>query len=138
MVAGKTKLELAQYREIADFTQFSSDIDESTRKILARGQRVTKLLMQPANEPVDLRTQIMLMSLAASGELDDIPLDKFDDVEAYIFGSMVLTAAEDIHLLFGDLLTPDVFEEVFEEANEYQELFILDNKEPEHVYEDIN
>jgi len=78
-IASRLKLDLAQYREIADFAQVSSDIDDTTKRILDRGQRLTELLKQPANSPIDIRLQIVLIYAAINGYFDNIPVSEISE-----------------------------------------------------------
>ncbi|AIK97294.1 F0F1 ATP synthase subunit alpha [Candidatus Odyssella acanthamoebae] len=71
-VAGKIKLELAQYREMASFAQFSSDLDASTQKLLARGARLTELLKQPQYSPLSVGEQVLSIFTGVRGYLDSI------------------------------------------------------------------
>jgi F-type H+-transporting ATPase subunit alpha len=75
-VAGRLKLELAQFRELAAFAQFGSDLDQATRNQLERGQRLTEILKQPQYEPVPLDHQVMLIYAVTHDYVDDVPLDK--------------------------------------------------------------
>lgn len=81
-VAGKLKLDLAQFRELAAFAQFGSDLDKATREQLERGQRLTELLKQPQFEPMRLDRQVMIMYAATNGYLDDVPVDKIRSFES--------------------------------------------------------
>jgi F-type H+-transporting ATPase subunit alpha len=71
-VAGKIKLELAQYREMAAFAQFASDLDASTQKLLARGARLTELLKQPQYAPMPVEEQVVSIFAGVNGFLDSI------------------------------------------------------------------
>ena len=71
-VSGKIKLELAQYREMAAFSQFSSDLDPATQKLLARGERLTELLKQPQYSPMSKEEQVISIFCAVQGYLDKI------------------------------------------------------------------
>lgn len=75
-VAGKVKLELAQYAELAAFSQFASDLDEATRKQLSRGERLRELLKQPQNSPLQLFEQVAIIYTGINGYLDEIPVEK--------------------------------------------------------------
>jgi len=72
-VAGSLKLDLAQYRELAAFTQFGSDLDEATRKQLNRGDKMVELLKQGQYMPVPVARQVMIIWAGTKGYLDDIP-----------------------------------------------------------------
>lgn len=69
-LAGTLRLELAQYRELAAFAQFGSDLDETTQKTLRRGERLVEILKQPQFEPLDVGTQAVLLFAATTGALD--------------------------------------------------------------------
>ncbi|MCJ7420580.1 F0F1 ATP synthase subunit alpha [Sphingomicrobium astaxanthinifaciens] len=79
-VAGSIKLELAQYREMAAFAQFGSDLDASTQKLLARGARLTELLKQPQFSPMPVEEQVASIFAGTKGFVDDV---KVEDVTRY-------------------------------------------------------
>jgi F-type H+-transporting ATPase subunit alpha len=74
-IAGMLRLELAQYRELAAFAQFGSDLDAATQKQLARGERLTEILKQEQFKPLQIEKQIIIIYAATSGYLDDLPLE---------------------------------------------------------------
>jgi F-type H+/Na+-transporting ATPase subunit alpha len=73
-VAGKLRLEMAQYRELAAFAQFGSDLDKTTLNQLRRGERLVEILKQPQYEPVSLEDQVMILYAGTNRYLDEIPL----------------------------------------------------------------
>jgi F-type H+-transporting ATPase subunit alpha len=73
-VAGKLKLELAQFAELESFSQFSSDLDKATLAQLARGQRLRELLKQPQNTPKAVEDQVALIYAGTNGYLDVLPV----------------------------------------------------------------
>lgn len=75
-VAGKLKLELAQYDELKAFSQFASDLDKATQNQLARGARLQELLKQPSSSPLSLADQVALIYAGTNGYLDELPLEK--------------------------------------------------------------
>ena len=75
-VAGKLKLELAQFTELEAFSQFASDLDAATQKQLARGVRLRELLKQPQNSPLSVYEQVALIYAGINGELDDLELNE--------------------------------------------------------------
>ncbi len=75
-VAGKVKLELAQFEELAAFSQFASDLDKSTQNQLARGQRLRELLKQGQSSPLPMNEQVAIIYAGINGYMDDIPVDK--------------------------------------------------------------
>jgi len=87
-VAGKLKLDLAQYRNLAAFAQFGSDLDKATRDQLDRGARLTELLKQPQYEPVRLDRQVMVIYAATNGFMDDVPVEKVRAFETAFYRFM--------------------------------------------------
>ena len=83
-VAGSIKLELAQYREMAAFAQFGSDLDASTQKLLNRGSKLTELLKQYQYSPMTVAEQVISVFTGVRGYLDDIELDKIKSFETNI------------------------------------------------------
>ena len=81
-VAGKLKLELAQFAELEAFSQFASDLDQATRNQLARGQRLRELLKQPQNSPISVEEQVAVIYVGINGFLDDVPVDKVKECVA--------------------------------------------------------
>ncbi|OGV93452.1 F0F1 ATP synthase subunit alpha [Microgenomates group bacterium RIFCSPLOWO2_01_FULL_47_10] len=75
-VAGKLRLDLAQYRELAAFAQFSADLDKSTRDQLERGHRITEILKQGWDEPMLIENQVIIMWAVNNGYLDTVPINK--------------------------------------------------------------
>jgi F-type H+-transporting ATPase subunit alpha len=75
-VAGKLKLELAQFDELEAFSQFASDLDKATQQQLARGQRLRELLKQPQYSPLPVAEQVALIYAGTNGYLDDVPTEK--------------------------------------------------------------
>jgi F-type H+-transporting ATPase subunit alpha len=80
-VAGKIKGELAQYREMAAFAQFGSDLDAATQKMLNRGARLTELLKQPQFSPLKMEEQVVSIYAGVNGYLDPLPVTKVRDFE---------------------------------------------------------
>ena len=80
-VAGKLKLDLAQYRELAAFAQFASDLDEATKKQLDRGQRITEIMKQGWDEPYTVEDQIAIIFAATNGYMDKLPVNEIKRFE---------------------------------------------------------
>ncbi len=87
-VAGKIKLELAQYREMAAFAQFSSDLDASTQQLLARGSRLTELLKQPQFTPYPVEDQVVVIFAGTRGYLDKIDIGRVGAFEKQLLSEM--------------------------------------------------
>ena len=86
-VAGSIKLELAQYREMAAFAQFGSDLDASTQKLLNRGARLTELLKQGQYQPMPVEEQVLVIFAGVNGYLDDLDKEKVGEFERFIVES---------------------------------------------------
>ncbi|HKJ68012.1 MAG TPA: F0F1 ATP synthase subunit alpha [bacterium] len=80
-VAGSLKLDLAQYRELESFTQFGAELDESTRKQLARGERLYEILKQDQHAPLPLEKQVVVIFPGTEGYLDELPMEKVSRFE---------------------------------------------------------
>ena len=80
-VAGRLRLDLAQYRELEAFAQFGSELDQATQKQLARGERVVEVLKQPQYQPMPVEQQVMIIFAVTGGLLDDVPVETIRDWE---------------------------------------------------------
>ncbi|HEU5322466.1 MAG TPA: F0F1 ATP synthase subunit alpha [Methylomirabilota bacterium] len=85
-VAGKLRLDLAQYRELAAFAQFGSDLDRATQLQLARGQRMVELLKQGQYQPLPVEKQVTIIFAGTQGLLDDLPVDVVREFEPFFHG----------------------------------------------------
>jgi F-type H+-transporting ATPase subunit alpha len=85
-VAGKLRLDLAQYRELAAFAQFGSDLDRATQVQLARGQRMVELLKQGQYQPLVVEKQVAIIFAGTQGFLDDLPVEHVREFETFFFG----------------------------------------------------
>ncbi|MBQ2062709.1 MAG: F0F1 ATP synthase subunit alpha [Oscillospiraceae bacterium] len=81
-VAGRLRMDLAQYRELAVFAQFGADLDKATRDTLLRGERMTELLKQPRYAPMDAADQVIVIFAAAEGFADDLPVGEIARFES--------------------------------------------------------
>src|SRR5499433_1927022 len=84
-VAGKLRLDLAQYRELAAFAQFGSDLDRATQAQLARGQRMVEILKQGQYQPLPVDKQVAIIFAGTQGLLDDVPVDAVRDFETFFY-----------------------------------------------------
>ncbi len=80
-VAGRLRLELAQYRELEAFAQFTTDLDEQTKKTIERGRRLTEILKQWKGEPLPVEKQVVIIFAGVKGFLDDISVEKVKEFE---------------------------------------------------------
>lgn len=94
-VAGSLRLDLAQYRELAAFSQFGSDLDKATAAALTRGERMTELLKQNQYSPMNVIDQVISIFAGSNGYLDDLPLDKVLEFEKQLL--------QDIHTNHADI-----------------------------------
>jgi F-type H+-transporting ATPase subunit alpha len=107
-VAGSIKLELAQYREMAAFAQFGSDLDASTQRLLNRGARLTELLKQGQYQPMPVEEQVVSIFAGVNGYLDNVPVEAVTRFESGLLGHMrsehgqVLTSIRDTGALSDD------------------------------------
>ena len=106
-VAGKIKLELAQYREMASFAKFASDMDASTKQMISRGERLTELLKQPVYHPLPVAEEVLAIYAGVRGYLDKIEVNEVAD--------FVGKALEEIRTSHDDLLNTIVEEKVISE-----------------------
>ncbi|MDF2763645.1 MAG: synthase subunit alpha [Rhodospirillales bacterium] len=120
-VAGRIKLELAQYREMAAFAQFASDLDASTQRLLARGARLTELLKQPQYQPLPVEEQVLVIFAGVRGFLDRV---KVEDVTRFeqAFRSEVKAQAPDI--LDSIRSTREITKETEEKLTRFLETFV--------------
>jgi len=87
-VAGRIKLELAQYREMASFAQFSSDLDASTQRLLARGARLTELLKQAQFSPMAVEDQVVSIFAGTRGYLDKLEIAQVNRYEVAMLSEL--------------------------------------------------
>lgn len=93
-VAGKLKLDLAQFRELAAFAQFGSDLDESTLKQIERGKRAVEILKQDQYSPIDVEKQVVLFYALNEGILDDVPVEKINEFETGLYEYLDVNSEE--------------------------------------------
>ncbi len=84
-VAGPLKLDLAQYRELAAFAQFASDLDKATRDQLTRGERISEVIKQPQFSPLPVERQVAILWVVTNGFLDDVPTARARDFEERLY-----------------------------------------------------
>jgi F-type H+-transporting ATPase subunit alpha len=84
-VAAPLKLDLAQYRSLAAFAQFASDLDKATRDQLTRGEKLSEVIKQPQYQPVPLEKQVAILYVATRGLLDDVPTPRVKEFEQQFY-----------------------------------------------------
>ncbi|QBD79756.1 F0F1 ATP synthase subunit alpha [Ktedonosporobacter rubrisoli] len=102
-VASSMRLDLAQYRELAAFAQFGSDLDKATKARIERGRRQNEILKQPQYAPVSVEKQVMIIYATSNGFLDDVPLDKVAEWESGLYRYM-------------DAAHPEIGQEIIEKS----------------------
>ena len=119
-VAGPLKLDLAQYRELAAFAQFASDLDKATRDQLTRGEKTSEVLKQPQYEPVPVEKQVAILWVVTNGYLDDVPTARIRDFERrfYVF---LETERPDVLTTLRD--KPELTDEIVASLREATEAF---------------
>jgi F-type H+-transporting ATPase subunit alpha len=113
-VAGRLRIDMAQYRELATFAQFgTADLDKATRSQLERGQRITEVLKQPQYVPMPLEKEVSILYAVTNGYLDDVPLEKIAAFEQD-FHRFMETNHPDInqHILTDKEIKPEVEEKL--------------------------
>lgn len=116
-VAGSLKLDLAQFRELASFAQFSSDLDEETKQRIERGQHLTELLKQKQYQPMSIAEQVISLIAATKGAFDHVPTAHMKDAQAELINFME-KQHEDIVVALnqGDKPADDVVEKILKAA----------------------
>src|SRR4051795_9818040 len=84
-VAAPLKLDLAQYRSLAAFAQFASDLDKATRDQLTRGEKLSEIVKQPQYQPLGVEKQVAILYVATTGKLDDVPTPRVKDFETQLY-----------------------------------------------------
>ena len=122
-VAGKIKLELAQYREMASFAQFASDLDPATKQLLSRGERLTELLKQPVYHPMPVAEEVIAIFAGVRGYLDKLPL-----TEIKPFEQKALTAVKANHPEFLEQIRDEkvISDELDKKLTEFYDSFLAE------------
>ncbi len=124
-VAGPLKLDLAQYRELAAFAQFASDLDKATRDQLTRGEKISEVIKQPQYEPLPVEKQVAILSVATSGLLDDVPTPRVREFEQNFYRYLESDKPEILQTL-GDKkeLTDEIAAALKEAAQAFKQQFM--------------
>ncbi|MBX6364166.1 MAG: F0F1 ATP synthase subunit alpha [Gemmatimonadetes bacterium] len=123
-VAGRLRLDLAQYRELEAFAQFGSDLDKATQQQLARGARVVEVLKQPQYAPMPVEEQVMIIYAVTNGYLDEIPVPRIREFERG-FLEFVRTQRPQIGQAIRETkdLTDDITNQLVQTLKDYKETF---------------
>jgi F-type H+-transporting ATPase subunit alpha len=110
-VAGTLRLDLAQYRELAAFAAFGSDLDAATQAQLTRGERLVEILKQPQYQPLPMEKQVTILYAGTKGFLDQLPVNTLADYEAQLYDYIESNEAS----IFSDLKEEQVFTDAIKE-----------------------
>ena len=128
-VAGSMKLELAQYRELAAFAQFGSDLDKATQAQLNRGQRLVEILKQGQFSPLPFSKQILIIFAGTSGYLDDMPVDQVRSFEAELYKYVETTNPTLLRTIMEKKVLDDVLKaEMNKVIKECKEAFVTERQ----------
>ncbi len=120
--AGTLRLDLAQYRELAAFSQFASDLDVATRKQLERGERLMQVIKQGLHEPLPVAKQIVIIYAGGNGYLDDVPVSEIQEFEKQLFEALDSTYVDFVNRLNKEkVLTDPIKEELNKLLKEFKE-----------------
>ncbi len=124
-VAGRLRLDLAQYRELAAFAQFGSDLDKATLAQLTRGERMTEILKQDQYQPKSLEEQVLIIFAGGQGFLDDLPLHQIHIFEKELVSFMKDKYGEALHVIQTEkVLTEPVQQKLKEGIKKFKSLFV--------------
>ena len=115
-VAGKLRLDLAQYNELAAFAQFGSDLDKSSQAQLARGQRMVELLKQDQYVPMPVEKQVLVLYAGANGLIDDVPVEAVRRFESELIAFMERRHPEVLSTIREKKIIDDAFKPQLEAA----------------------
>ena len=121
-VAGKMRLEAAQFRELAAFTQFGSDLDDETKKKLERGRRLMEVLKQGQYEPMEVSEQVVVFYSLVNGLMDDVPVKKVREFEStliHYFNNTAVNVLEEIRKAKD--LNEDIEDKIKKAVNTFKE-----------------
>lgn len=126
-IAGSLKLDLAQYRELAAFTQFGSDLDEATLKQLNRGEKMVELLKQGQYEPMEVAKQVIIIWCGTKGQLDDVPTNRILEFEKGFIAHCETKYPDIKHTLEKEMKISDATEaELTKAVEEYKATFLAE------------
>ena len=124
-VAGKLKLELAQFAELEAFSQFASDLDAATQNQLARGQRLRQILKQPQNSPLSVPEQVAVVYAGLNGYLDEIAVEKVSEFAQGLRDYLKTNKGKYMEIIASEKKLTDEAENLLKEAiTEYQQSFM--------------
>jgi F-type H+-transporting ATPase subunit alpha len=124
-VAGRIKLELAQYREMAAFSQFAADLDASTQRLLARGARLTELLKQPQYQPMPVEEQVVVIFAGVRGYLDNLDVGRIGAFERQLLTELRASHPDILEAIRTDReIKPDTEQKLTEFFERFLKIFV--------------
>jgi F-type H+-transporting ATPase subunit alpha len=124
-VAGPLKLDLAQYRELAAFAQFASDLDKATRDQLTRGEKISEIIKQPQFHPLALEKQVAILFVGTKGVLDDVPTPRVREFEEQFYRFLESERSEILETIRDSKgLADDTSEQLLTAANDFKQTFM--------------
>src|SRR5947209_4272182 len=117
-VSGSLRIDLAQYRELAAFAQFGSDLDPGTRRQLERGERATEVLKQPENQPLSMPQEVVILFALSRGLLDNVPVNKIQELQQQLQTFMTASHADILDSIVQEKQLTDDLEKRLREAIE--------------------
>ena len=124
-IAGTLRLDLAQYRELAAFAQFGSDLDPATQKQLTRGARLVELLKQPQYKPLAVEKQVVIIYAGTKGYMDDLELEQVRDFEEGLYSFIENRYPELFEKIKSEgKLTDEIVKKLGEVITEYKKDFL--------------
>ncbi len=126
-VVGRLKLDLVQYRELAAFTQFATDVDDATKKQIERGSRMVELLKQAQFEPMPVEEQIAVVWAGTNGYMDSVPVDRIREFEKEYVDFLKRSYAKTLEMLSKEKVLSEEVESSFIKAvKEFLDIFSTD------------
>ncbi len=123
-VAGTLRLDLAQYREMAAFAQFASDLDKATQQQLSRGQRLVEVLKQGQYVPMAVESQVGIVYAATRGWIDEVPVEKIRQYEQELHMHLEANGRDVLDMILkGGKLSDDVIKRLDEELKDFSKIF---------------
>ncbi len=126
-VAGRLRLELAQYRELEAFAQFGSDLDKATQRQLARGQRLVEILKQDQYQPLPVEKQIMIIYAGTNGYLDEYPVEVLRRFEKEFYDFLDNNYSDLLNKIATEKqITDEIKSQMDEAINRFKETFVVE------------
>ncbi len=126
-VAGRLRLELAQFRELEAFAQFGSDLDKATQMQLARGQRLVEILKQDQYQPLEVEKQIMIIYAATNGYLDDYPVEVLQRFEKELYDFLDNNYSDLLNKIATEKqITDEIKAKIDEAITKFKETFVVE------------